>query len=302
MQRILFFILCWVPLALADDSWENFTNNLATDLVRYDRESLIDLTNHVQAPLITLFGERLTKQFLSESISLLDNVIFALSPLGVLTAVVSLIRVCGGSSLRAFIGRAQEGPAEAESELLPCVSESTAELFNDGGISRVFGRPKVLEIIAWEDVNAKTGEAFIEIGTLRDALTKGAWRNTKDGARSPFPLEGFPELDMPNLSLNKGIKRRDQFWFYCAAVIGTVLQIGKVLREHLLSCVSTNERLRRHYIRCTHGLRVPPRFQEERPACARLRLSILHHWNKLHVRWDVLQRLYHRTLVNRISL
>lgn len=50
-----------------------------------------------------------------------------------LTAVVSVIRVCGGSSLRAFIGRAQEGPAEAESELLPRVSESTAELFNEGG-------------------------------------------------------------------------------------------------------------------------------------------------------------------------
>ena len=173
-----------------------------------------------KAPLITLFGERLTKQFLSESISTLDNVIFALSPLGVLTAVVSVIRVCGSSSLRAFVGRAQEGPAEAESELLPCVSESTAEVFNDGGITRVFGRPKIVEIVAWED--DKTGEKETKIGTLRDALEKKAWScNSKT---SPTEL---PELDIPNLSLTKGIKRRDQFWFHCAAILGGVLQTGQ---------------------------------------------------------------------------
>ncbi|KAJ5555137.1 hypothetical protein N7461_003607 [Penicillium sp. DV-2018c] len=193
---------------LADDNWDDFTNNLATDL----------------APLIVLFGERLTKQFLSESISVLDNVIFALSPLGVLTAVVSVIRICGSSSLRAFVGRAQEGPAEAESELLPCVSESTAELFNDGGITRVFGRPKIVEIVAWEDEDRITGKKATKIGTLKDALYEKAW--TCNGKVSPSEL---PELDIPNLSLNKGIKRRDQFWFHCAAILGGVLQTGTIV-------------------------------------------------------------------------
>lgn len=171
--------------------------------------------------MITLFGERLTKQFLSESISALDNVIFALSPLGVLTAVVSVIRICGSSSLRAFVGRAQEGPAEAECELLPCVSESTSELFNDGGITRVFGRPKIVEIVVWEDGDPKLGEKRTKVGTLKEALVDKAW--TCRGKLSPSQL---PELDIPNLSLNKGIKRRDQFWFYCAAVLGTALQLG----------------------------------------------------------------------------
>lgn len=140
-----------------------------------------------------------------------------------LTAVVSVIRVCGGSSLRAFIGRAQEGPAEAESELLPCVSESTAELFNEGGISRVFGRPKIVEVVMWEEENLPHGEKSIEIGTLRDALRKGAWSAQGSGHLD----EDLPELDIPNLSLNKGIKRRDQFWFYCAAVLGALLQTGQ---------------------------------------------------------------------------
>lgn len=179
--------------------------------------------------MITLFGERLTKQYLSESISLLDNIIFALSPLGVLTAVVSVIRVCGGSSLRAFIGRAQEGPAEAESELLPCVSESTAELFNEGGISRVFGRPKIVEIVMWENENTHTGEKSIHIGTLRDALKEGAWSARGSGLSDEDLSDPthLPELDVPNLSLNKGIKRLDQFWFYCAAAVGVVMQLGR---------------------------------------------------------------------------
>ncbi|EPS26966.1 hypothetical protein PDE_01906 [Penicillium oxalicum 114-2] len=214
MPSILLYILIFVPCVLADD-WEDFTNNLATDL----------------APLITLFGERLTKQFLSESISLLDNFIFALSPLGVLTAVVSVIRVCGGSSLRAFIGRAQEGPAEAEAELLPCVSESTAELFNEGGISRVFGRPKIVEIVMWNDDEAQNEEDRIKIGTLRDALQCGAW-SARDSALSLEDLKAVvntPELDVPNLSLNKGIKCRGQFWFYCVAIIGVLLQLGSMV-------------------------------------------------------------------------
>lgn len=171
--------------------------------------------------MITLFGERITQQFLSESISALDNVIFALSPLGVLTAVVSVIRICGSSSLRAFVGRAQEGPAEAESELLPCVSESTAELFNDGGVARVFGRPKIVEVLCWEELDEKTGEKSTRIGTMKEALEEGAW-----SCRGKTFPSALPELDIPNLSLNKGIKRRGQGWFYCAAALGGLLQSG----------------------------------------------------------------------------
>ncbi|KAJ6111771.1 hypothetical protein N7523_007832 [Penicillium sp. IBT 18751x] len=211
MRLNCLIILCLAPPVLAD-GWDDFTNNLATDL----------------APLITLFGERLTKQFLSESISLIDNLIFALSPLGVLTTVVSVIRVCGGSSLKAFIGRAQEGPAEAESELLPCVSESTAELFNDGGISRVFGRPRVLEIVAWENEDPQSGKKSVEFGTLLDAITKGVW-SIKGSGHSLEDWCQMAEVHIPNLSLNKGIKRRKKIWFYCAAVIGSALQIGVIV-------------------------------------------------------------------------
>ncbi|KAJ5624169.1 hypothetical protein N7510_000478 [Penicillium lagena] len=189
MRYMLLNLFLFVPFVVAD-GWEDFTNNLATDL----------------APLITLFGEKLTKQFLSESITVLDNVIFALSPLGVLTAVVSVIRVCGGASLRAFVGRAQEGPGDAEKELLPCVSETTGELFNDADRPQDRGKS-------------------MEIGTLREALLKKAWYCKGDELQED-EIKGMPELDIPNLSLNKGIKRKSQFWFYCAAGLGTVMQLG----------------------------------------------------------------------------
>ena len=71
-----------------------------------------------------------------------------MAPLGILTALVSVIRVSGQPWLRAFIGRSQERPGDAELELLSCTSETPSELWNDNSISRVFGKPKILEIVS----------------------------------------------------------------------------------------------------------------------------------------------------------
>ncbi|PYH79726.1 hypothetical protein BO82DRAFT_356148 [Aspergillus uvarum CBS 121591] len=211
IQLTLFALLVSIPSARAT-GWDDFTDDLATDL----------------APLISLFGDRLSKQYLSESISILDNFIFAVSPLGILTAVISAIRICGNASLRAFVGRAQEGPGEAENELLSCVSETTAELFNHGGISRVLGRPRILEIIVWEEIDPQTQQRSYKIATLRDALQTGAWV----AGEGQWILDGkeyFVELDIANLSLNKGIARRSQGWFYAAAALGFLLQVGVLI-------------------------------------------------------------------------
>ncbi|KAL4796958.1 hypothetical protein BDV19DRAFT_398005 [Aspergillus venezuelensis] len=204
---LVLIVLVGIPSVQASEEWEDFANNFATDL----------------APLVALFGERLTKQFLAESTSSLDNFIFALCPLGILTAVVSLVRICGNSSLRAFVGRANEPPGEAENELLSCVSEGTAELFNDGGISRVIGRPRILEVVVWEE------NGMYKLDTLRGALKSYAWTTNDMELQSEKGLSGLPELDIPNLSLNKGIKRRGIGWFWTAALIGVLLQGGTVV-------------------------------------------------------------------------
>ena len=68
---------------------DEFSNNLFSDL----------------APLLTLFGEQVTKQFLSMSMGWADDVLLAMGPLGIMTVVVSAIRVGGIKVLKAFVGR-----------------------------------------------------------------------------------------------------------------------------------------------------------------------------------------------------
>ena len=67
----------------------DFVNNLFTDLT----------------PLLALFGEQVTKQFLSTSIGFTDSLLLSILPLGIITIIISAIRVGGSSSLRALIGR-----------------------------------------------------------------------------------------------------------------------------------------------------------------------------------------------------
>ncbi|KAF4171487.1 hypothetical protein CNMCM8694_002614 [Aspergillus lentulus] len=199
------------------DGWDEFANNLATDL----------------APLIALFGEQATKQFLSESLTWVDNFIFCRAPLGILTAVVSAIRVCGSSSLRAFIGRAQEGDGAAEAELCSSTSRNVCELYNNGGIARVLGRPKILEVIwdpdtddfyehtlpAGQPVSEPTCGIFFFEEYLRTKNGENEWREKgkrnnksqsdeekKQGKHEEQKEGDNPQMFAPNLSLNIGIK------------------------------------------------------------------------------------------------
>ena len=67
-----------------------------------------DLTNTIGTaigPLITLFGEQATKQFLSISMGWADNILLAMGPIGVITIVVSAIRIGGYRFFKAIIGR-----------------------------------------------------------------------------------------------------------------------------------------------------------------------------------------------------
>lgn len=160
----------------------------------------------------------------------LDDFIFALAPLGVLTAVVSAIRMCGNSTLRALIGRAQEDPASAEKEILSCVSDSTAEIFSESGVARITGKPRILELVVDE---SQAHNGVIDVKRLRDfAIGLG------QGKADEPDLER--DVELPNLSLNKGIKRRARIWFFLAAAFGIILQssmfgFGRWYRDILLT-------------------------------------------------------------------
>lgn len=237
MFLFIFFIFTSLPRVVAD-GWDDFSNNLATDL----------------APFLSLFGEQVTKQYLSESITKLDYIIFAIAPIGILTAVVSAIRVCGSASLRAFIGRAQEGGGNAEAELCSSTSRDVCELFQSGGITRVFGRPKILEIMFDpDDRDFQNGEAgiytFLDHVKRQQGRTEDARRATKDSTSSEKDKGWFEHIEVPyqshtdeesgalgkssppapfapNLSLNIGIQKQPPWVFWTVAFTGFILQAG----------------------------------------------------------------------------
>ncbi|TGO30374.1 hypothetical protein BPAE_0006g01150 [Botrytis paeoniae] len=125
----------WILLATgmggADADGTDVTNNLFSDL----------------GPLLALFGDTFAQQFLRESFTWLDHIIFAMAPLGILTAIIGAIRVGGPGYLRAVIGRARENKASAELDFMSSTSHEVSELWNGDGIVRTMGKGKIKQIV-----------------------------------------------------------------------------------------------------------------------------------------------------------
>ncbi|KAL5083145.1 hypothetical protein Trisim1_001938 [Trichoderma cf. simile WF8] len=228
-------LVACLPTAVTASWWDDFANNLATDLT----------------PLIALFGEQATKQFLSESTTFLDNFLFAMAPLGILTGVVSAIRVCGGPSLRAFIGRAQERGGIAEAELCSSTSRDVCELYHNGAIVRVFGRPKILEIVFDPELERKhdnESKNTVGINISREyfqmAKQNGAGWEEPGEEKPSHDAESRPSLTKntfenfapnPNLSLNIGIVKRSSFVYIGAAIVGFFAQTSVLVLSAVIT-------------------------------------------------------------------
>ncbi|KAF2250191.1 hypothetical protein BU26DRAFT_296992 [Trematosphaeria pertusa] len=230
---------------VAADAGDDIANNLPTDL----------------APLLALFGERVTTQFMSQSTGWADNIILAMAPLGVITAIVGAIRVGGPSWLKAIIGRARESRAVAEAELMSSTSNEVCELWNGGEVVRVMGAGPIREFIIllpddWtsgpiiaQNVRVKElkdpekeyledrGPNFREriTGHLHDCKNSS---NTASGREegsntSPVILRNTVDHELnltpaPNLTLNVQNQVR-RVELYVVALIGIALQLGVVL-------------------------------------------------------------------------
>ena len=198
--------------AVKGDDLSDFSNNLASDI----------------GPLLVLFGESMTRQYLSESTSFLDYFIFAMAPIGILTAVVSVIRVCGHPYLRAFIGRSQEGDGIVEAELCTSTSRDVCELFNRGGITRVLGRPSILELIYLRHRGGgkASGPLLFQKYLEETEGHDGVWKRVDPAIFGKKPGGKAVFAPTPNLSLNVGIKKQPDWVFFAVAAVGIVLQAG----------------------------------------------------------------------------
>lgn len=202
---------------------DNILSNLGSDL----------------APLLALFGERVTIQYLSESLTRIDNFIFALAPLGIITAVVSAIRVAGGPKLRSLVGRAKESRGVVEAELMSSTSSDVCELWNDQGVVRVIGRPVILQLVYVPSKNPSDSSA--EIFTFAEAVKQGTYtmrsKNVSTNTDSEAQKTQAPESHLknpPNLSSNIGTKSLRWPLLMVLAVFGTFLQAGVLVFAALI--------------------------------------------------------------------
>ncbi|KAG0643608.1 hypothetical protein HOY80DRAFT_916132 [Tuber brumale] len=204
-STIIFLVL--TPQALAADG-ADFSNNLFSDL----------------APVLALFGEQVSKQFLSQSLTWLEDVIFAMAPLGIVTAIVSAIRVGGPNWLKAVVGRARESRAVAEVELMSSTSHEVCELWNGEAIVRVMGSPEVAEILYFKHgTDGQGGPRFL---TLEAAKGNGILRNAKKRMEGGSNLpRDVTSISAPNISLNIcEANEQGELWLF--AILGIVLQFG----------------------------------------------------------------------------
>lgn len=108
---------------------------------------------------------------MSETLTWPDHFIFAMVPLGILTAVIGAIRVSGPRWTRAIIGPSRETRAFAEFELMSSTSHEVCELFNGRYIVRAMGRPRLEQFILFDTLYRN--EETCGIHTLQSALKEG---------------------------------------------------------------------------------------------------------------------------------
>jgi hypothetical protein len=107
---------------------------------------------------------------MSESINELDHIVFAMAPLGILTAIVGAIRVGGHPWLKALVGRARENISSAEVELMSSTSHEVRELWDGKAVVRTQAQQMVAQLVF---LKHRKHEATFGLTTLEAEAAKG---------------------------------------------------------------------------------------------------------------------------------
>ncbi|KAL0635164.1 hypothetical protein Q9L58_005889 [Maublancomyces gigas] len=220
-----FLVAAHLPFVKAGGIGEELSNNIIADL----------------APFIALFGEQVTKQFMSQSMGITDNIIFATAPLGIITAIVGAIRVGGSKPLTAIIGRARESRSAVEIELMSSTSVEVGELWDGKGVVRAIGAAPIIELIyltpkewKYQTIDPETQKIWTEgdfgiydFGSAKSSILERESSNGNDDLRnhsSETALLGAREA--PNLSLNLGGNAIHDIELFAVAACGVMLQLA----------------------------------------------------------------------------
>ncbi|KAL0634201.1 hypothetical protein Q9L58_006877 [Maublancomyces gigas] len=226
-----FLLAIRFPLVLASGFGDEVTNNLITDI----------------APLLALFGERVAQQFMSQSVGTADNIIFAVAPLGIVTAIVGAIRVGGSRSLRAIIGRARERRAAVEIELMSSTSTDVCEVWDGSAVVRALGESPIIELIyvvpnasdgsesspllmKWEDDAGIYDFESAKRLPRSHGLLKKVWSSHSENTN----VQDRAIVSAPNISLNIATMG-SHFELCCIAAFGMLLQSSVIVYAVLIN-------------------------------------------------------------------
>ena len=137
-----------------------------------------------------------------------DDIIFAMCPLGILTAMICAIRAGGDAWLKAVIGRARETKGSVEVELLSSTSPDVCEVYGEEGLARVTGSASVEQ---WLFDQPEDNEKEPDIYDLKTAVQAGIFRKIREYEPEGHAGVGTPRLHHELSVDNKGTRflRRD---------------------------------------------------------------------------------------------
>lgn len=226
------FLAAQIPFIRAAGIADELSDNIISDL----------------GPIIALFGEQVAVQFMSQSMGIADNIIFAVAPLGIITAIVSAIRVGGPRSLRVIIGRARESRPTVEIELMSSTSADVSELWDGEGVVRALGKSPVIELIyvtpesldgsrdspllnRWED-----DCGIYDFDSARKQSSDKQLLEFRSSSHFDGPQScSRSKASAPNISLNFGGKKVTGLELWSVAIFGIILQSGVIVYA-VLTC------------------------------------------------------------------
>ncbi|KAK4232577.1 hypothetical protein QBC38DRAFT_514249 [Podospora fimiseda] len=223
-------ITWWAQPVFASSDGDDFANNLFSDLV--------------YRSIARTFGERVAIQYLSHTTSWQECVIFACAPLGLLTAVVSAIRVGGPRWLKAIVGRARETDATVELELLSSTSPDVCELWNGVGMVRIVGTPSIVQLAY--GIPSYTPSGTTAVHTLESAKEQGLFTEVNNKIKVSNNSNEFDPTDKegggsqictenpPNILLNVTNGTVRSWELYLAMFLGLAIQFGVLIYDGFL--------------------------------------------------------------------
>lgn len=163
----------------------------------------------------------------------MDSLLVAIAPLGIITAMVSAIRIAGSPLFRSLVGRAKESRGTVEADLMSSTSADVCELWSGESVVRVLGEPKLLHLVHIPSEEKRPISSFAVAvqdkrykEPVRHPWSLREWIRGSRGATTSHKKYLRPHENPPNLLFNITFKPRSRQTMIALILLGILLQGG----------------------------------------------------------------------------